>query len=144
MVGVELRPPRTGMSSRDSIDVWIDMYHAMERLARRDTVIFLTDNAVGQAEEENLGHLSANLSDQVDRSKIVPFLTAKAAGSMANVSVRVNQLSGERLLNRALAVAGSRAGAVSNSLLRSCSQVRWYTEGSVSAQRLGSNCYGVS
>ena len=77
LVGVELRPPRTGMSRGDSINVWIDMYHAMERLARRDTVIFLTDNAVGQAEEENLGHLSANLSDQVDRSKIVPFLTAK-------------------------------------------------------------------
>ncbi len=77
LVGVELRPPRTGMSHRDSIDVWIDMYHAMERLARRDTLIFLTDDAVGQAEEENLGHLSANLSDQVDRSKVVPFLTAK-------------------------------------------------------------------
>ena len=77
LVGVELRPPRTGMSHSDSIDVWIDMYHAMERLARRDTVIFLTDNAVGKAEEENLGHLSANLSDQVDRSKIVPFLTTK-------------------------------------------------------------------
>ncbi len=77
LVGVELRPPRTGMSHRDSIDVWIDMYHAMERLARRDTVIFLTDNAVGKAEEENLGHLSANLSDQVTRNKIVPFLTTK-------------------------------------------------------------------
>jgi 5,10-methylenetetrahydrofolate reductase len=77
LVGVELRPPRTGMSHRDSIDVWIDMYHAMERLARRDTVIFLTDNAVGQAEEENLGHLSGNLSDAVNRRKVVPFLTAK-------------------------------------------------------------------
>ena len=77
LVGVELRPPRTGMSHSDSIDVWIDMYHAMERLARRDTVIFLTDNAVGKAEEENLGHLSANLSEQVDRSKVVPFLTTK-------------------------------------------------------------------
>jgi 5,10-methylenetetrahydrofolate reductase len=65
------------MSHRDSIDVWIDMYHAMERLARRDTVVFVTDNAVGQAEEENLGHLTANLSDQVDRSKVVPFLTTK-------------------------------------------------------------------
>ena len=77
LVGVELRPPRTGMSHRDSIDVWIDMYHAMERLARRDTLIFLTDNAVGMAEEENLGHLTANLSESVNRSKIVPFLTTK-------------------------------------------------------------------
>ncbi len=77
LVGVELRPPRTGMSHRDSIDVWIDMYHAMERLARRDTVIFLTDNAVGQREEENLGHLTANLSEEVDRGRVVPFLTTK-------------------------------------------------------------------
>jgi len=77
LIGVELRPPRTGMSHRDSIDIWIDMYHAMERLARRDTIIFLTDNAVGKAEEENLAHLSANLSESVDRRKVVPFLTAK-------------------------------------------------------------------
>ncbi len=77
LIGVELRPPRTRISHRDSIDVWIDMYHAMERLTRRDTLVFLTDNAVGQAEEENLGHLSANLSPTVDRNRIVPFLTTK-------------------------------------------------------------------
>jgi 5,10-methylenetetrahydrofolate reductase len=65
------------MSRADSIDVWIDMYHAMERLARRDTVIFLTDNAVGQAEEENLSHLSGNLPEEVDRRRVVPFLTSK-------------------------------------------------------------------
>jgi 5,10-methylenetetrahydrofolate reductase len=77
LLGVELRPPRTGMSHGDSIDVWIDMHHAMERLSRRDTVIFLTDNAVGQAEEENLRHLSANLPEEVDRRRVVPFLTSK-------------------------------------------------------------------
>jgi len=65
------------MSHGESIDVWIDMHHAMERLSRRDTVIFLTDNAVGQAEEENLRHLSANLPEEVDRRRVVPFLTSK-------------------------------------------------------------------
>ena len=44
---VELRPPRTGLSSADTMELWIDMYHAIQRLIRRDTIIFLTDNAVG-------------------------------------------------------------------------------------------------
>jgi hypothetical protein len=77
LIGVELRPPRTGISRLESIDVWIDMYQAMGRLARRDTIIFLTDNAVGQPEEENLRHLSANLPQKVDKRGVVPFLTAK-------------------------------------------------------------------
>lgn len=53
------------------------MYHSIQRLARRDTVIFLTDNAVGLSEEENLGHLTANLAGDVDPRHIVPFLTSK-------------------------------------------------------------------
>ncbi len=77
LVTVELRPPRAGMSYEKSMDVWIDMFHSVQRLARRDTFVFLTDQAVGQAEEENLGHLAANLGEDVDRSKIVPFLTTK-------------------------------------------------------------------
>jgi hypothetical protein len=59
------------------MEVWIDMYHSIQRLARQDTVIFLTDNAVGQSEEENLAHLTANLAGDVDPSRIVPFLTSK-------------------------------------------------------------------
>jgi hypothetical protein len=39
LVTVELRPPRTGLSAADTMDVWIDMYHAVERLARRDTTL---------------------------------------------------------------------------------------------------------
>jgi hypothetical protein len=77
LVAVELRPPRSGMSYAASVDAWIDMYHAMRRLARHDTLIFLTDNAVGQSEEENLAHLTANLAGDVALSRIVPFLTAK-------------------------------------------------------------------
>lgn len=77
LVTVELRPPRSGMSYTKSMDAWIDMYHSIQRLARRDTLVFLTDNAVGQTEEENLGHLTSNLGAEVDRTKIVPFLTTK-------------------------------------------------------------------
>ena len=77
LAAVELRPPRTGLSSADTMELWIDMYHSIQRLARRDTVIFLTDNAVGLSEEENLGHLTANLAGDVDPARIVPFLTSK-------------------------------------------------------------------
>src|ERR1700732_391276 len=73
----ELRPPRIGLSRAETMEVWIDMYHSIQRLGRRDTVIFLTDNAVGLSEEENLAHLTANLAGDVDPSRIVPFLTSK-------------------------------------------------------------------
>jgi hypothetical protein len=77
LTAVELRPPRSGLSTAESMEVWIDMYHSMQRLARRDTLIFLTDNAVGLSEEENLAHLTANLASDVDPRRIIPFLTSK-------------------------------------------------------------------
>jgi hypothetical protein len=77
LVAVELRPPRSGMSYDASVDAWIDMYHSVRRLARQDTLIFLTDNAIGQAEEENLAHLTANLAGELAPAQIIPFLTAK-------------------------------------------------------------------
>jgi hypothetical protein len=77
LAAVELRPPRTGLSPSESMEVWIDMYHSVQRLARRDTIIFLTDNAVGLSEEENLGHLTANLAGDLEPRQIVPFLTSK-------------------------------------------------------------------
>ncbi|HEY4649428.1 MAG TPA: hypothetical protein VIG95_09965 [Gemmatimonadales bacterium] len=77
LAAVELRPPRTGLSSAETMEVWIDMYHSIRRLARRDTIVFLTDNAVGLSEEENLAHLTTNLAGDADPRKIVPFLTSK-------------------------------------------------------------------
>lgn len=77
LVLVELRPPRTGLSASESIDLWIDMYHSVRRLVRHDTFVFLTDNAVGASEEENLGHIAANLSQDVTPARVVPFLTCK-------------------------------------------------------------------
>lgn len=65
------------MSYGASVDAWIDMYHSIRRLARQDTLIFLTDNAVGLAEEENLAHLTANLAGELAPARIIPFLTAK-------------------------------------------------------------------
>ena len=76
-ITVELRPPRSGLSYAAGMDAWIDMYHTLERLARDDRYIFLTDNAVDAAEEESLGHVAANLARGVPASRIIPFLTAK-------------------------------------------------------------------
>ena len=77
LIAVEMRPPQAGLSSAQSMNTWIDMYHAVQRLAARDTIVFITDNAVGQAEEENLGHLASNLAGDVSPGRVVPFLTAK-------------------------------------------------------------------
>lgn len=73
----ELRPPRTELASREGMDAWIDTYHAVRRLTRQGTYVFLTDSAVGEPEEDNLRHLVANLGTDVPRERIVPFLTSK-------------------------------------------------------------------
>ena len=75
LVAVEFRPPRSDLSYSDSVDTWIDMYHAVQPLAQRDTVLFVTDNAVGESEEENLRHLTTNLAGEINPSRLVPFLT---------------------------------------------------------------------
>ena len=59
------------------MDAWIDTYHAVRRLTRAGTYVFLTDSAVGAEEEDNLRHLVTNLGHDVPRERIVPFLTAK-------------------------------------------------------------------
>ena len=43
MIAAELRPPRAELGSREGMDAWIDMYHAVRSLARRDF------DAVGEA-----------------------------------------------------------------------------------------------
>lgn len=59
------------------MDAWIDTYHAVRRLVRHGHHVCLTDSAVGAQEEDNLRHLVLNLGDEVQRDRIVPFLTAK-------------------------------------------------------------------
>ena len=73
----ELRPPRAELAAAEGMDAWIDTYHAVQRLTRQGTYVFLTDSAVGAQEEDNLRHLVTNLGNDVPRERIVPFLTAK-------------------------------------------------------------------
>jgi 5,10-methylenetetrahydrofolate reductase len=77
VLSVELRPPRAELDAAAGMDAWIDTYHAVRGLARDDTFVFLTDNAVGAREEHNLRHLVINLGTDVARDRVVPFLTAK-------------------------------------------------------------------
>ena len=77
MFGAELRPPRAELATAEGMDAWIDTYHAVRRLTRQDTFVFLTDSAVGAEEEDNLRHLVTNLGQDVPRERIVPFLTSK-------------------------------------------------------------------
>ena len=73
----ELRPPRTQLALAEGMDAWIDTYHSIVGLTRRNRYVCLTDSAVGTAEEDNLRHLVANLQRDVPRERIVPFLTSK-------------------------------------------------------------------
>jgi 5,10-methylenetetrahydrofolate reductase len=75
--GAELRPPRAELASGEGMDAWIDTYHAVRRLTRQGTFVFLTDSAVGEREEDNLRHLVLNLGTDVPRERIIPFLTSK-------------------------------------------------------------------
>jgi len=77
VIGAELRPPRAELATTAGMDAWIDTYHAVRRLTREDTFVFLTDSAVGAQEEDNLRHLVTNLGHDVPRSRVVPFLTTK-------------------------------------------------------------------
>jgi len=73
----ELRPPRAELESAEGMDAWIDTYHAVRRLTREGTYVFITDSAVGAEEEDNLRHLVTNLQHDVPRDRIVPFMTSK-------------------------------------------------------------------
>jgi 5,10-methylenetetrahydrofolate reductase len=77
MVSVELRPPRSGLDAEAGMNAWIDLHHTVGRFARDERFVFLTDNAVGSAEEENLAHVGANLGEDVELKRIVPILTCK-------------------------------------------------------------------
>jgi 5,10-methylenetetrahydrofolate reductase len=77
VIAAELRPPRAELALHEGMDAWIDTYHAVQRLTRQGTYVFLTDSAVGAEEEDNLRHLVTNLGRDVPRDRIVPFLTSK-------------------------------------------------------------------
>jgi len=77
VIAAELRPPRAELAAREGMDAWIDTYHAVRRLTRQGTFVFLTDSAIGTQEEDNLRHLVTNLGGDVPHDRVVPFLTAK-------------------------------------------------------------------
>jgi 5,10-methylenetetrahydrofolate reductase len=77
VIAAELRPPRAELAASEGINAWIDTYHAVRRLTRQGTFVFLTDSAVGMQEEDNLRHLVINLGYDVPHERIVPFLTSK-------------------------------------------------------------------
>jgi 5,10-methylenetetrahydrofolate reductase len=77
VLSVELRPPRAELDAAAGLNAWIDTYHAVRGFVRNKTFVFLTDSAVGAAEENNLRHLLINLGADVPRERVVPFLTAK-------------------------------------------------------------------
>ncbi len=77
VIAAELRPPRAELGSREGMDAWIDMYHAVRSLTRHDVRVFLTDSAIGTQEENNLRHLVTNLGRDVAHDHVVPFLTSK-------------------------------------------------------------------
>jgi 5,10-methylenetetrahydrofolate reductase len=77
LVTVELRPPLSQLEASDGMGEWIDLHHSLGSLTRDELFVFLTDNAVGAAEEENLAHVGANVDEDVDLRRIVPILTTK-------------------------------------------------------------------
>lgn len=77
VLSAELRPPRAELDAAAGMNAWIDTHHAVRRLVRDGTFVFLTDSAVGAREEHNLRHLVVNLGPGVPRDHVVPMLTAK-------------------------------------------------------------------
>jgi hypothetical protein len=77
LVSVELRLPRTDLDRAGGMSAWIDLHQSLGRLTRDGLFVFLTDNAVGAAEEESLAHVGANVGESVDLRRIVPILTTK-------------------------------------------------------------------
>ena len=99
VIAAELRPPRTELDAAAGMNAWIDTYHAVRRLTRNDTFVFLTDSAVGEQEEDSLRHLSANLGTQAPRDRVVPFLTAKhTLAHCLNYADRARDLGFEALV----------------------------------------------
>ena len=54
VIAVELRPPAAEVAPDQAVEQWIDLHHVLRTLAAQGRYVFVTDNAVGKAEEENL------------------------------------------------------------------------------------------
>ena len=128
------------------MELWIDMYHSIQRLARHDTIIFLTDNAVGLSEEENLAHLTANLAGDVDPSRIVPFLTSKhsieyclmyASRAASHGFGALTVLGGDHTVGPSALRAACPGAALANSPASPQARSRWLGQSASSCGRAG-------
>lgn len=79
LLAAELRPPPAHLPREALVELWIDAHHGVSRLLRDGRFVLFTDDAVGDREEESLAHLTANLGQEADLSRIIPFLTCKHA-----------------------------------------------------------------
>src|SRR5919201_2199259 len=77
LLHVEMCPPRTDLPLEHSVEAWIDSNRLMRKVASLGRFVFLTDGAIGRREEPNLRHVTINVGDNADRSRIVPILTTK-------------------------------------------------------------------
>lgn len=77
VVALELRPPPADVDPGEAMEAWIDLHQVLRRFAGQGRFVIVTDNAVGDAEEENLAHMLANLPQEARRDRIVPILTSK-------------------------------------------------------------------
>jgi hypothetical protein len=65
------------MEPGEAMEAWIDLHQVLRRFAGQGRFVFVTDNAVGDAEEENLTHMLGNLPSEARRDRVVPILTCK-------------------------------------------------------------------
>ncbi|MDT8367926.1 MAG: hypothetical protein RQ745_01875 [Longimicrobiales bacterium] len=104
---VELRPPLAGLDRAARIDMWIDLNDAIGRFTRDGHRVLFTDDAVGEVEEENLGHVLANLPPEAPPDRIIPILTCKHTLDYCLLYARRAHASGIRTL---LVVGGDPGG----------------------------------
>ncbi len=77
LLNVEMCPPRVDLPLEQSVDAWIDSNRLMRKITALGRFVFLTDGAIGRREEPNLRHVTINVGEDADRSRIVPILTTK-------------------------------------------------------------------
>jgi len=77
LLNVEMCPPRVDLPLEQSVDAWIDSNRLMRKITALGRFVFLTDGAIGRREEPNLRHVTINVGEEADRSRIVPILTTK-------------------------------------------------------------------
>lgn len=77
LLNVEMCPPRMDLPLEESVDAWIDSNQLMRKITSLGRFVFMTDGAIGRREEPNLRHVTINLGEESDRSRIIPILTTK-------------------------------------------------------------------